>query len=155
MTGGGPIRSTHIAPTYIYELAFMDFNFGNASRFAVLSFLPHRVTLVNFQQALQYAPFFRYFLNSLSVSVVTTVVAVFIALLGAYGFSRLQFPGRKFFLTLIVYSQMFCLAAIIIPIYRIFSSSGSSLRARRGRGERVGNPRTAAGARRRGAGGDP
>jgi multiple sugar transport system permease protein len=39
MTGGGPIRSTHIAPTYIYELAFINFNFGNASRFAVLSFL--------------------------------------------------------------------------------------------------------------------
>ena len=39
MTGGGPIRSTHIAPTYIYELAFMNFNFGNASRFAVLSFV--------------------------------------------------------------------------------------------------------------------
>ncbi|MFZ4618442.1 MAG: carbohydrate ABC transporter permease [Rectinemataceae bacterium] len=39
MTGGGPIRSTHIAPTYIYELAFTNFNFGNASRFAVLSFL--------------------------------------------------------------------------------------------------------------------
>ena len=39
MTGGGPVRSTHIAPTYIYELAFMNFNFGNASRFAVLSFL--------------------------------------------------------------------------------------------------------------------
>jgi multiple sugar transport system permease protein len=39
MTGGGPIRSTHIAPTYIYQLAFLNFNFGNASRFAVLSFL--------------------------------------------------------------------------------------------------------------------
>ena len=39
MTGGGPIRSTHIAPTYIYERAFMNFNFGDASRFAVLSFL--------------------------------------------------------------------------------------------------------------------
>jgi ABC-type glycerol-3-phosphate transport system permease component len=55
------------------------------------------------------------------VSAVTTVVAVFIALLGAYGFTRLHFPGRKFFLTLIIYSQMFCLAAIIIPIYRILA----------------------------------
>jgi ABC-type glycerol-3-phosphate transport system permease component len=98
---------------------------GPQEQFALpVSFLPHRVTLVNFQQALQYAPFFRYFLNSLGVSVVTTVIAVFIALLGAYGFSRLQFPGRKFFLTLIVYSQMFCLAAIIIPIYRIFAGLG-------------------------------
>ena len=89
-----------------------------------VSFLPHLVTLINFQQALQYAPFFRYFLNSLGVSVVTTVIAVFIALLGAYGFSRLQFPGRKFFLTMIVFSQMFCLAAIIIPIYRILAGLG-------------------------------
>lgn len=39
MTGGGPIRSTHIAPTFIYELAFRNFNFGEASRFAVFSFV--------------------------------------------------------------------------------------------------------------------
>jgi multiple sugar transport system permease protein len=39
MTGGGPVRSTHISPTFIYEQAFMNFNFGNASRFAVISFL--------------------------------------------------------------------------------------------------------------------
>jgi len=95
---------------------------GPREQFALpVSFLPHQVTLINFQQALQYAPFFRYFVNSLSVSVVTTAIAVVIALLGAYGFSRLQFPGRRFFLTLIVYSQMFCLAAIIIPIYRILA----------------------------------
>lgn len=95
---------------------------GPTEQFALpVSFLPHQVTLINFQQALQYAPFFRYFLNSLGVSVFTTVVAVLIALLGAYGFTRLQFPGRKFFLTLIIYAQMFCLAAIIIPIYRIFA----------------------------------
>jgi multiple sugar transport system permease protein len=39
MTAGGPIRSTHIAPTYIYELAFRYFNLGEASRFAVISFV--------------------------------------------------------------------------------------------------------------------
>jgi len=39
MTQGGPIRSTHIAPTFIYELAFRNFNLGDASRFAVLSFI--------------------------------------------------------------------------------------------------------------------
>jgi ABC-type glycerol-3-phosphate transport system permease component len=98
---------------------------GPREQFALpVTFLPRLVTLINFQQALQYAPFFRYFLNSLSVSVVTTVIVVFIALLGAYGFSRLQFPGRKFFLTMIVFSQMFCLAAIIIPIYRILAGLG-------------------------------
>ncbi|KZE79354.1 hypothetical protein AV654_17955 [Paenibacillus elgii] len=39
LTGGGPIRSTHIAPTYIYELSFRNFNFGEASRIAVIGFL--------------------------------------------------------------------------------------------------------------------
>jgi multiple sugar transport system permease protein len=39
MTGGGPARSTHIIPTYIYELAFKNFNFADASRFAIISFI--------------------------------------------------------------------------------------------------------------------
>lgn len=39
MTQGGPIRSTHIAPTYIYQRAFRSFNLGEASRYAVLSFI--------------------------------------------------------------------------------------------------------------------
>lgn len=39
MTGGGPLQSTHIAPTYIYEVGFRYFNFGLASRYSVLSFI--------------------------------------------------------------------------------------------------------------------
>ncbi|MEC0242887.1 sugar ABC transporter permease [Paenibacillus dokdonensis] len=39
LTGGGPVRSTHIAPTYIYELSFGHFDFGEASRVSVISFL--------------------------------------------------------------------------------------------------------------------
>ena len=37
MTGGGPLRLTHIMPTYIYELAFRNFNMGESSRFALIS----------------------------------------------------------------------------------------------------------------------
>jgi ABC-type glycerol-3-phosphate transport system permease component len=96
---------------------------GQTEQFSLpVSFLPHKFTLVNFQQAMQYRAFLRYFANSLIVSSVTVLVAVSISILGAYGFTRLKFPGRKFFLTLIIFSQMFCLAAIIIPIYRILAS---------------------------------
>jgi len=66
---------------------------GSQEQFALPVASCARVMLINFSRALQYARSFRYFLNSLGVSVVTTVVAVFIALLGAYGFSRLQFPA--------------------------------------------------------------
>jgi len=96
---------------------------GQTEQFSLpVSFLPHKLTLVNFQQALQYKAFLRYFANSLIVSSATVLVAVSVSILGAYGFTRLQFPGRKFFLTLIIFSQMFCLAAIIIPIYRILAA---------------------------------
>lgn len=39
MTGGGPAESTHIFPTYVYDLAFKRFRFGDASRFAIFDFL--------------------------------------------------------------------------------------------------------------------
>jgi multiple sugar transport system permease protein len=39
MTRGGPVRSTHIFPTFIYETSFRNFNFGDASRMAVVSFI--------------------------------------------------------------------------------------------------------------------
>jgi len=39
MTRGGPVRSTHIFPTFIYETSFRNFNFGDASRIAVMSFI--------------------------------------------------------------------------------------------------------------------
>lgn len=39
MTKGGPGKSSHIFPTYIYQIAFVQFRFGPASRYAVISFL--------------------------------------------------------------------------------------------------------------------
>lgn len=87
-----------------------------------INFIPKNFTLINFIQALAYREFSRYFLNSLGVSLVTTCLAVLIALFGAYGFTRTEFPGRKFLLTLVLFSQMFCLAAIVVPIYRILGT---------------------------------
>jgi ABC-type glycerol-3-phosphate transport system permease component len=96
---------------------------GPKEQFAVpVNFIPKVFTLVNFVQAISYTAFVRYFGNSLLVSMITTILAVFIALLGAYGFTRTEFPGRKFFLTLVLFSQMFCLAAIVIPIYKTLGS---------------------------------
>ncbi len=39
MTGGGPVRSSHIFPTIIYEEAFRRLDFGNSSRYALVSML--------------------------------------------------------------------------------------------------------------------
>lgn len=87
-------------------------------------FIPQRITFVNFLQALGYQAFVRYFFNSFIVAVSTTLLTIVIALMGAYGFTRIDFPGRRFFLTLVLFGQMFCLAAIVIPIYKILGSLG-------------------------------
>lgn len=39
LTRGGPVGSTHIFPTYIYQVSFRNFDYGEASRFAVIGFL--------------------------------------------------------------------------------------------------------------------
>ena len=39
MTGGGPVQSSHIFPTIIYEEAFRRLDFGDSSRYAVISML--------------------------------------------------------------------------------------------------------------------
>lgn len=38
-TGGGPENASQIAPTYLYQLAFQNANYGRASAFGVLSML--------------------------------------------------------------------------------------------------------------------
>ena len=68
--------------------------------------------------------FVRYFINSFSVSLGTTAIVIFVALFSSYGYARLQFPGKKFFFNLLLLSQLFPLAAIIVPLYRIMSQAG-------------------------------
>jgi ABC-type sugar transport system permease subunit len=39
MTGGGPGNSTHIFPSYIYNLSFKQFRFGLATSYAIITFI--------------------------------------------------------------------------------------------------------------------
>lgn len=84
---------------------------------------PNNPTLDNFEVALD-PTFLRYGLNSLLVATVTTVVTLFFATLSAYAFSRLQFPGRKLWLSLIILTQLLPLAVLIVPMHRIMSNLG-------------------------------
>lgn len=100
--------------------------FKNAKeQFALpVTLLPREWTLENFVAAVNYEPFATYFLNSLIVALVTTVLTLIISMFGAYGFTRCDFPGRKTFLSLILFGQMICLAAIAVPIYKIIGALG-------------------------------
>lgn len=82
------------------------------------------LTLDNFAQAWSYAPFGRYFLNT--VLLVTLILAgqFLLCTLAAYAFARFEFPGRDtlFMLTLI---QLFILPEVlIVENYAIMSRLG-------------------------------
>lgn len=84
-----------------------------------VNFIPKKFTLINFIQAITYKYFIRYFFNSLIISLSTMILVVVVSLLSAYGFTKLDFPGKKALLILVLFSQMFSLSAIVVPIYKI------------------------------------
>jgi len=68
--------------------------------------------------------FGRQLLNSVVVSVITTILGVFLACTAAYAFSRFRFPGRSFGMLTFLVVQMFPATLLLIPMYVILSRMG-------------------------------
>lgn len=78
----------------------------------------------NYIQAMQIAPFGRYFLNSLFVGVCTTVLNVFFAALTGYGFAKYSFRGKNFLFIAILSTLMIPFQAIMVPLFIIVRNFG-------------------------------
>ncbi len=72
------------------------------------TFFPSVWHFDNYLKAFAAAPFGQYFINTLFVTIVGTILTVFITILTAFGFSRLRFPGRD-----VIFSIL--LATLMIP----------------------------------------
>jgi multiple sugar transport system permease protein/raffinose/stachyose/melibiose transport system permease protein len=79
---------------------------------------PENPTFENYKTAFQ-PEFRRYFLNSTIISVATIIISISVGLLAAYSFSRFKIPGFAILLIAIILAQMFPVATIIIPIFKI------------------------------------
>ena len=73
----------------------------------------------NFVDVMTEQPFGRWLLNSVLVSVMTTVLGVFLACTAAYAFSRFRFPGRDGGMLAFLVSQMFPGTLMLIPLFII------------------------------------
>lgn len=65
--------------------------------------------------------FVTYFINSLIVSLGTTLLSIFTAILAGYAISRLRFPGKNKLFIFILLSQMFPQSLMIVGIYTFFN----------------------------------
>jgi len=75
----------------------------------------------SFIQVFQQVPFHFYMLNSFILAVGTTAIVLLIASLAGYVFGRLEFPGRRPLMLLVLAVSYFPPAAFFVPLFRLFS----------------------------------
>jgi len=78
----------------------------------------------NYSDALTYVPFGRYMLNTLWVALWATLGSLLSCTIVAYGFARLNAPGKNFFFILMLSSMMLVEPVRIIPLYIEFNALG-------------------------------
>jgi arabinogalactan oligomer/maltooligosaccharide transport system permease protein len=84
----------------------------------------HTMTLDNYSFVLQHTSFFDWLKSTLIVVAGTTVIGVMIAATTGYAVSRMRFPGYKKFMWVLLLTQMFPIAVLIVPMYQIMSDLG-------------------------------
>ena len=77
--------------------------------------LPHPATVSNYTTAWNSDHFPRYFLNSVVVAVVTTVLSLLLSSMMAYAFARFDFPGREAMFRILLLGLMIPAMMLIIP----------------------------------------
>lgn len=81
-------------------------------------------TLGNYDHVLADTYFLDWFGNSLIVVVGTTLIGVFIASTTGYALSRFRFPGMRPLLWVLLITQMFPMAVLIVPLYNTMAKLG-------------------------------
>ncbi len=81
-------------------------------------------TLANYAHVLGGTRFLTWFGNSLTVVLGTTVVGVFIAATTGYALSRFRFPGMRPLVWVLLLTQMFPMAVLIVPLYTTMANLG-------------------------------
>jgi len=69
-------------------------------------------------------PFLTYFRNSLVISLLGAFLSVFLAVFGAYSFSRLQYKGRSLIQRGVLFTYMFGGILLLIPLYKVSVQMG-------------------------------
>jgi multiple sugar transport system permease protein len=81
--------------------------------------VPKNPTWENYQTLASKAPFARFFLNSLIVSIISTLGILFTSTLAGYIFSKYRFPGRDLLFTIVLATAMVPFETYLIPLYLI------------------------------------
>ncbi|MBW3097184.1 carbohydrate ABC transporter permease [Pseudohoeflea coraliihabitans] len=82
------------------------------------------LTLDNFVQAWNAAPFARYFLNTILLVTMILVAQLVLCTLAGFAFARLEFPGKNFLFTLVLLQLLVMPDILIVRNYATMSALG-------------------------------
>ncbi|MFG1666466.1 sugar ABC transporter permease [Streptomyces sp. Y7] len=80
-----------------------------------------KMTLDNYTFVLQETKFFDWLASTMIVTLGTTLIGVVISATTGYAVSRMRFPGYKKFMWVLLVTQMFPVAVLMVPMYQILS----------------------------------
>ena len=82
------------------------------------------ITFENYTSLFKNTYFLKWLLNSLIITILTSLVGVIIAASAAYAFSRFRFPGRRTGLWFLIATQMIPGTMFLLPLYIIITKLG-------------------------------
>ncbi|GAA1655415.1 carbohydrate ABC transporter permease [Nonomuraea maheshkhaliensis] len=88
------------------------------------SLIPTEITFEHFARLAENQQLFRYLANSVIVSVITAILSVIVSAYMAYAFSKFRYRGRKSLMHLVLASQLFPQALLLVTLYAVFSATG-------------------------------
>ncbi|MQY32946.1 hypothetical protein SRB17_09060 [Streptomyces sp. RB17] len=80
-----------------------------------------KISFSNYSFVLEHTGFFDWFKSTMIVAGGTTLIGVFVAATTGYAVSRMRFPGYKQLMWVLLLTQAFPIAILIVPMYEIFS----------------------------------
>lgn len=88
------------------------------------NFIPTHFTWGNYSAIFHQSIFTRPLLNSILIAVISTVIAVGLAIMAAYAIARLQFPGKQVIIGGALLVAMFPQIALVVPLFNLWRSLG-------------------------------
>lgn len=88
--------------------------------------IPRSFTLKHFADTFNESifPFMKYFKNSMYIALITSVLVVFLGILGGYALARLRFKGKNVMTEMFFFVYMFSGILLIVPLYKMLASIG-------------------------------
>jgi multiple sugar transport system permease protein len=102
----------------------LSLSFKSSSTVTDGKLLPSDPSFENYRTILTTGVFVRPLINSLGITIISTVVAVVLATLAAYAIARLNFPGKRLVLSAALGIAMFPPISIVGPLFNMWRAIG-------------------------------